>query len=91
MHHIISKIIDEHSFFEIMPDYAGNMVIGFGRFAGQTVAIIANNPKYLAGCLDINASVKAARFVRFADAFNIPLLTLVDVPGFLPGIDQVGR
>lgn len=71
-----------------MPNYAKNIIIGFGRMAGHTVGIVANQPKVLAGCLDINASVKAARFVRFCDAFNIPLITLVDVPGFLPGVNQ---
>ena len=71
-----------------MPDYAKNIVIGFGRMNGQTVGIIGNNPSHSAGCLDINASVKAARFIRCCDAFNIPLLTFVDVPGFLPGTAQ---
>ncbi|MDF3047106.1 MAG: propionyl-CoA carboxylase subunit beta [Candidatus Midichloriaceae bacterium] len=85
---LIEKIVDEGDFFEIKPDYAKNIIVGFGRFEGRTVGIVANQPMHLAGCLDISASVKAARFVRFCDAFNIPLLTLVDVPGFLPGVDQ---
>jgi len=85
---IITKITDDGIFYEIQEDYAKNMVVGFGRMAGQSVAFIANQPAFLAGVLDINASVKAARFVRFADAFNIPIVTLVDVPGFLPGVAQ---
>ncbi len=85
---IIHNIVDEEEFFEIQPDFAKNIVIGFGRFNGQTTAIVANQPLHLAGCLDINASRKAARFIRFCDAFNIPIVTLVDVPGFLPGINQ---
>lgn len=88
MKEIIKATIDEHDFFELMPDYAKNILIGFGRMAGRTVGIVANQPKVAAGCLDINASVKAARFVRFCDAFNIPLVTFVDVPGFLPGTAQ---
>merc|ERR1719223_2528470 len=71
-----------------MPDFARNIIIGFGRMGGKTVGVVANQPKELAGCLDIDASTKAARFVRFCDAFNIPLLTFVDVPGFLPGTAQ---
>lgn len=85
---LIEKIVDEGDFFEIKPDYAKNIMVGFARLEGRTVGIVANQPMHLAGCLDINASVKAARFIRFCDAFNIPLLTLVDVPGFLPGVDQ---
>jgi propionyl-CoA carboxylase beta chain len=85
---LIEKIVDEGDFFEIKPDYAKNIIVGFARLEGRTVGIVANQPMHLAGCLDINASVKAARFIRFCDAFNIPLLTLVDVPGFLPGVDQ---
>ena len=88
MKDIIRKITDNGQFFEIQPDYAQNMVIGFARFGGKSVGLVANQPMVLAGCLDIDASVKAARFVRFCDAFNIPLLTLVDVPGFLPGTQQ---
>eukprot|EP01130_Rhizamoeba_saxonica_P009347 TRINITY_DN3794_c0_g1_i1.p1 TRINITY_DN3794_c0_g1~~TRINITY_DN3794_c0_g1_i1.p1 ORF type:complete len:539 (+),score=119.27 TRINITY_DN3794_c0_g1_i1:238-1854(+) len=85
---IIKKISDDAKFFEIMEDYAKNIIIGFSRVAGNTVGIVGNQPQELAGCLDINASVKAARFVRFCDAFNIPVITFVDVPGFLPGKDQ---
>lgn len=85
---LIYKIIDEGNFFELKPDYAKNIVIGLARMEGRTVGIVANQPLNMAGCLDINASRKAARFVRFCDAFNIPLITLVDVPGFLPGKDQ---
>jgi propionyl-CoA carboxylase beta chain len=85
---IHSKIVDDGHFYEVMPDFAKNMVIGFGRLNGETVSIIANQPLVSSGVLDINASVKAARWVRFCDAFNIPLLTFVDVPGFLPGTAQ---
>lgn len=85
---IVQKLVDEGNFYEIMPDYAKNIVIGFARFEGKSVGVVGNQPKELAGCLDINASIKAARFVRFCDAFNIPILTLVDVPGFLPGTVQ---
>ena len=88
MKELIHKVVDHRDFFEIQPDYASNIVIGFGRLAGHTVGIVANNPKVLAGVLDIDSSRKAARFVRFCDAFNIPLLTFVDVPGFLPGTAQ---
>ncbi|MDF1566332.1 MAG: acyl-CoA carboxylase subunit beta [Deltaproteobacteria bacterium] len=85
---IIQAVLDDQHFFEIQEHFAMNMVVGFGRLAGRSVGIVANQPMVLAGCLDIGASVKAARFVRFCDAFNIPLITLVDVPGFLPGTDQ---
>jgi propionyl-CoA carboxylase beta chain len=85
---LIYKIIDEGNFFELKPDFAKNIVIGFARMEGRTVGIVANQPLELAGCLDINSSRKAARFIRFCDAFNIPLVTLVDVPGFLPGSRQ---
>eukprot|EP00817_Percolomonadidae_sp_ATCC50343_P000588 CAMPEP_0117418446 /NCGR_PEP_ID=MMETSP0758-20121206/222_1 /TAXON_ID=63605 /ORGANISM="Percolomonas cosmopolitus, Strain AE-1 (ATCC 50343)" /LENGTH=523 /DNA_ID=CAMNT_0005198947 /DNA_START=142 /DNA_END=1713 /DNA_ORIENTATION=+ len=88
MKDIINNIVDEEQFFETQPNYAKNIITGFARFEGQTVAIIANQPQELAGCLDVNSSVKAGRFVRFANAFNIPILTLVDVPGFLPGVNQ---
>jgi propionyl-CoA carboxylase beta chain len=88
MRRIIEKIVDDAYFFDLMPTYAKNIIIGFARMEGKTVGIVANEPTELAGCLDINASVKAARFVRFCDAFNIPIITLVDVPGFLPGTDQ---
>jgi acetyl-CoA carboxylase carboxyltransferase component len=88
MTNVIRNIVDADSFFEIKPKYAPNIIIGFARLAGQSVGIVANNPNHLAGVLDIKSSIKAARFVRFCDAFNIPLITLVDVPGFLPGTDQ---
>ena len=85
---VIYKVADEGDFFELQPNYAKNIVIGFGRMEGETVGFVANQPMVLAGCLDINASIKGARFVRFCDAFNIPLITLVDVPGFMPGTSQ---
>uniref|UniRef100_A0A674HJN8 Propionyl-CoA carboxylase beta chain, mitochondrial n=1 Tax=Taeniopygia guttata TaxID=59729 RepID=A0A674HJN8_TAEGU len=85
---IIHSIVDEREFFEIMPMYARNIVVGFARMNGRTVGIVGNQPKVASGCLDINSSVKGARFVRFCDAFNIPLITFVDVPGFLPGTAQ---
>ncbi len=85
---IIRKVLDDGYFFEVHADYAQNIVVGFGRLGGNVVGIVANQPEILAGCLDIHSSKKAARFVRFCDAFNIPLLTFVDVPGFLPGSDQ---
>ncbi len=85
---LISKVVDENNFFELQPDYAKNIIIGYGRMDGATVGIVANQPTVLAGCLDINASVKAARFIRFCDCFNIPIIMLVDVPGFLPGTQQ---
>uniref|UniRef100_A0A2K5D5X5 Propionyl-CoA carboxylase beta chain, mitochondrial n=1 Tax=Aotus nancymaae TaxID=37293 RepID=A0A2K5D5X5_AOTNA len=85
---IIHSVVDEREFFEIMPTYAKNIVVGFARMNGRTVGIVGNQPKVASGCLDINSSVKGARFVRFCDAFNIPLITFVDVPGFLPGTAQ---
>uniref|UniRef100_A0A8D1M5D5 Propionyl-CoA carboxylase beta chain, mitochondrial n=1 Tax=Sus scrofa TaxID=9823 RepID=A0A8D1M5D5_PIG len=85
---IIYSIVDERDFFEIMPNYAKNIIVGFARMNGRTVGIVGNQPKVASGCLDINSSVKGARFVRFCDAFNIPLITFVDVPGFLPGTAQ---
>ncbi|EFB14564.1 hypothetical protein PANDA_014264, partial [Ailuropoda melanoleuca] len=85
---IIHSVVDEREFFEIMPSYAKNIVVGFARMNGRTVGIVGNQPKVASGCLDINSSVKGARFVRFCDAFNIPLITFVDVPGFLPGTAQ---
>jgi propionyl-CoA carboxylase beta chain len=88
MGQVICMVVDDGEFFEIMQNWAGNILIGFARLDGRTVGIVANQPARLAGVLDINASVKAARFVRFCDAFNIPLLTFVDVPGFLPGTVQ---
>lgn len=88
MHEIIQTVIDNKHFLEVQPQYAQNMIIGFARFGGRPVGIVANQPGHLAGVLDINSSVKAARFVRFCDAFNLPLVTFVDVPGFLPGTNQ---
>lgn len=88
MYDVIGTIIDNGEFLEVHADYAKNIIVGFARFNGQTVGIVANQPKVMAGCLDSNASRKAGRFVRFCDAFNIPLVTLVDVPGFLPGTGQ---
>jgi propionyl-CoA carboxylase beta chain len=88
MHEVISRIADEGTFFEIQRDHARNILVGFVRLSGSTIGVVANQPMNLAGCLDIDAAKKAARFVRFCDAFNIPILTLVDVPGFLPGTAQ---
>jgi propionyl-CoA carboxylase beta chain len=88
MREVISGITDEDSFFEIHKDYAENIVVGFSRLAGRSIGIVANQPMSLAGVLDVDSSKKAARFTRFCDCFNIPLLVLVDVPGFLPGTDQ---
>jgi len=85
---LILKTVDDGDFFEIQPDYAKNIIIGFGRVDGQTIGIVANQPLVLAGCLDIKSSIKTARFVRFCDAFNIPVITFVDVPGFMPGTSQ---
>ncbi len=85
---VIAAIVDKGEFLEVQRNYAPNIITGFARFDGQSVGLVANQPKYLAGVLDINASRKAARFVRFCDAFNIPVVTLVDVPGFLPGTGQ---
>ncbi|MGE5601405.1 MAG: acyl-CoA carboxylase subunit beta [Nitrososphaerales archaeon] len=88
MHDVICKIVDNSEFLEIMQNWAGNILIGYARLDGRVVGIVANQPAVLAGVLDINASIKAARFVRFCDCFNIPVLTFVDVPGFLPGTVQ---
>jgi propionyl-CoA carboxylase beta chain len=88
MREIILRIVDDEDFFEVQPLWAQNIIIGFARLNGRSVGIVANQPKILAGVLDINCTTKAARFVRFCDAFNIPIITLVDVPGYLPGIDQ---
>ena len=85
---IIEPICDQQYFFEIQPQFAQNIVIGFGRLAGRTIGFVANQPNHLAGALDIDASDKAARFIRFCDCFNIPLVAIEDVPGFLPGVDQ---
>ena len=88
MKEVIYSIIDDRDYLELQPDYAGNILTGFARMDGMPVGLVANQPMILAGCLDIRSSVKAARFVRFCDAFNIPIVTLVDVPGFLPGMAQ---
>ncbi len=88
MHEVIRGIIDTDSFYEIHKDYAENIITGFARLGGRSIGIVANQPLFLAGVLDSDSSRKAARFTRFCDSFNIPLLVLVDVPGFLPGTDQ---
>jgi propionyl-CoA carboxylase beta chain len=88
MKELILKVVDEADFFEISSDWAKNIITGFGRLDGETVGVVANQPQVLAGVLDIDSSRKAARFVRFCDAFNIPILTFVDVPGFMPGTRQ---
>jgi propionyl-CoA carboxylase beta chain len=88
MHDVIGRIVDDGDFFEIHPDYAANIICGFAHLGAHSIGIVANQPAVLAGVLDINASVKAARFVRFCDAFNIPIVTFEDVPGFLPGVAQ---
>ncbi len=88
MHQVIGAIVDHGQFFEIAAGFAGNILVGFARMGGRSVGIVANQPAVLAGVLDINSSTKAARFIRFCDAFNIPIITLVDVPGFLPGLAQ---
>lgn len=88
MHQVLAEVLDEGDFLEVQSGHAGNLIAGFGRLDGQAVGVIANQPAVLAGTLDIEASIKGARFVRFCDAFNIPLITFVDVPGFLPGTDQ---
>lgn len=88
MNEIICTVVDNHNFFEVQPHYAKNIIVGFARLDGRSVGIVANQPQVLAGVLDINSSMKAARFVRFCDAFNIPLITFEDVPGFLPGTAQ---
>lgn len=85
---VITRVVDQGNFYEIHQDYAANIVVGFARLGGHSVGIVANQPMVLAGVLDIDASIKAARFIRFCDCFNIPLITLVDVPGYLPGTDQ---
>ncbi len=88
MKELIVKVVDEGDFFELQPKFAANIVTGFARIEGRTVGVVANQPMVLAGCLDIDSSIKAARFVRFCDCFNIPIVTFVDVPGFLPGTAQ---
>ena len=85
---IIRPVLDDEYFFAVQAGYAPNIVVGFGRLGGRPVGVVANQPAHLAGCLDINASLKGARFVRFCDCFNIPLVTFEDVPGFLPGTAQ---
>ncbi len=91
MHNVIDQVVDKDSFFEVHENYAQNIIIGFSRIGGHSVGIVANQPAHLAGVLDIDSSIKAARFVRFCDAFNIPIVTFEDVPGFLPGTDQEWR
>jgi len=88
MKELVIKVVDEYDFFELQPDHAKNIIIGFARMEGRPIGIVANQPLVLAGCLDIRSSIKAARFVRFCDAFNIPIVTFVDVPGFMPGTAQ---
>jgi acetyl-CoA carboxylase carboxyltransferase component len=88
MHEVIRRIVDDGDFFEVFPYWAMNVVIGFARLDGRSVGIVANQPKVLAGTLDIDSSEKASRFVRCCDAFNVPIVTFVDVPGFLPGTEQ---
>jgi propionyl-CoA carboxylase beta chain len=88
IHELIRKTVDEGDFFEIQPNHAANIIVGFGRIEGRTIGIVANQPMVLAGVLDIKSSKKAGRFVRFCDAFDIPIITFVDVPGFLPGVAQ---
>ena len=88
MHDVLRRVVDDGEFLEIQPMWAGNILVGFARLGGRPVGIVAQQPAVLAGALDIDASVKAARFVRTCDAFNVPLVTFVDVPGFLPGVGQ---
>ena len=88
MHDVIRRVVDDGAFFEVQRDYAGNLVVGFARLGGRPVGVVANQPATLAGALDISASLKGARFIRFCDAFNVPLVTFEDVPGFLPGVGQ---
>jgi propionyl-CoA carboxylase beta chain len=88
MRDVVKELVDDGEFLEIQPDYAANIVVGYARLAGRSIGVVANQPAVLAGVLDIGASTKAARFVRTCDAFNVPLLVLEDVPGFLPGTDQ---
>ena len=88
MHDVLRRVIDDGEFFELQPAWAGNILIGYARLGGRPVGIVAQQPSVLAGALDIDASIKAARFVRTCDAFNVPIVTFVDVPGFLPGVAQ---
>jgi propionyl-CoA carboxylase beta chain len=85
---LINEVVDEHYFLEVHKHYAQNIIVGFARLNGRSVGVVGNQPQFLAGCLNIEASRKAARFIRFCDAFNIPIVSFVDVPGFLPGTDQ---
>ncbi len=91
MHEVLAEVLDDGDFLEVQAAHAGNILTGFGRIAGRAVGIVANQPTVLAGTLDIDASIKGGRFVRFCDAFNIPLIVFEDVPGFLPGTDQEYR
>src|SRR5438445_7649175 len=88
MRHVITRVVDDGEFLEVQPFFAQNIVIGFGRLGGHPVGVVGNQPRVLAGAIDIKASTKAARFIRFCDAFNIPILSMVDVPGYLPGTSQ---
>src|SRR5204862_6748114 len=88
MHEVIKRIVDDAEFYEVQREHAENIICGFAHLGGFSVGVVANQPAVLAGVLDINASIKAARFIRFCDAFNIPIVTLEDVPGFLPGVAQ---
>jgi len=88
MHQVIRRVVDDGDLLEVHRNYAGNLIVGFARLGGHSVGVVANQPSVLAGVLDIRASLKGARFIRFCDAFNIPLVTFEDVPGFLPGVDQ---
>src|SRR3979411_258853 len=88
MHEVIRRVVDDGTFYEVQPGFASNILCGFAHLGGYSVGIVANQPAMLAGVLDIDASIKAARFIRFCDAFNLPLVTLEDVPGFLPGVSQ---
>ena len=88
MHHVVRRVVDEGSFLEVHERFARNLIVGFARLGGHVVGVVANQPAVLAGCLDIDASTKGARFIRFCDAFNVPIVTFEDVPGFLPGTDQ---
>jgi len=88
MHELIGRVVDRGDLMEVMEHFAPNLIVGFGRMEGSTIGVVANNPSHKAGVLDIDSSVKGARFIRFCNAFNIPLVTFVDVPGFMPGVQQ---
>src|SRR2546428_4697967 len=88
MRELVARVLDDREFFEVQPFFAPNIIVGFGRLGGHVAGIVGNQPKVLAGAIDINACVKAARFIRFCDAFGIPIVSFVDVPGYLPGRDQ---